>query len=91
MVLKLIENGGFVGRSRSAELDMQTLSADEKQVLEDFFLAKKDKSTSAGGKGRDQFQYVIAYQGKSISLSEIPPANKLLAGIIENLMAQLQY
>jgi hypothetical protein len=91
MVLKLIEAGGFIGRSKSAELDVNALSPDEQKVIRDFFSEKENKSTFSSGKSRDQFQYSIEFEGKSITLPEVPSENKMLSDIFEKLVDKLQY
>jgi hypothetical protein len=91
MVLKLIESGGFVGRSRSAALDISTLSIEEQHIIKDFLSKEHGRHLLPKENNRDRFQYSLVYEEKNISLPELPSDNKVLAQVFKKLIDNLRY
>jgi hypothetical protein len=92
MKVKLIQGGGFMGRSKSAEEDLTEYSPDVKQHLEDT-LEELQKSATANTDSakRDDFNYFIEYNGNRAQLSEDTELPKELHGLVDKLKNDLKY
>jgi hypothetical protein len=92
MKVKLIQGGGFIGRTKSAEEDLSGYSLDVKQQLENA-LAKLQKSAAINidSLKRDDFNYFIEYNGNRVQLSEDTELPKELHGLVDKLKNDLKY
>jgi hypothetical protein len=92
MKVKLIQGGGFMGRTKSAEEDLSGYSPDLKQHLVNT-LAKLQESATANTDSlkRDDFDYFIEYNGNRAKLSEDTELPKELHGLVDKLKNDLKY
>lgn len=90
MKVKLIQGGGFMGRTKSAEEDLSGYPLDVKQHLENAF-AKLQKSAANDSLKRDDLNYFIEYDGNRVQLSEGAELPKELHGLVDKLKNDLKY
>lgn len=92
MKVKLIQGGGFMGRSKSAEEELSGYSDDLKQHLENT-LAKLRGTPAARAASlkRDDFDYFIEYNGNRARLSEDTELPTELHSLVDKLKNDLKY
>jgi hypothetical protein len=92
MIVKLIQGGGFMGRTKSAEEDLSGYPSDVKEHLENT-LAQLQKSTTdnTDSAKRDDFNYFIEFNGNRVELSENSELPKELHGLVDKLKNDLKY
>jgi len=92
MKLKLIQTGGFAGRSKYAEEDLSSHPAALQQELDQHFpggnVQAKSNMTS---QSRDAFQYFLEYKGIRIALNEEIKASPYIEDLLQRLKEQLHY
>ena len=91
MKIKLIQAGGFMGRSKVAEEELTAYPTEVQQQLEETFSkAQQTPAAVPPSASRDAFHYLIVYKGKTIPLEAIKMTPEL-SGIIGQLKAKLKY
>ncbi|SEB05421.1 hypothetical protein [Pedobacter hartonius] len=92
MILKLIQSGGFAGRSRFAEEDLSCHSLKLQEYLDSHFSALQGKMMShLPPLQRDAFQYFVEYKGTRLPVDEKIKLEPEFAEILEMLKSKLHY
>jgi hypothetical protein len=92
MKVKLIQGGGFMGRTKTAEEDLSEYSLDVKQHLENT-VAKLQQSATANtdSEKRDDFDYFIEFNGNRAKLTEDAELPQELRSLVDKLKNDLKY
>jgi hypothetical protein len=91
MVLKLIQSGGFTGRTKLAEEDLSAYPPSlEKEVELLFAAVQAEGDVLQANATRDQLHYFVEYNNRRLPVSLINPSS-VLSNIIERLKKQLHY
>ncbi len=91
MKIKLIQSGGFMGRTKTAEEEVSFFSPEFQKFLENTFVhTPTDTSDTSPGASRDTFDYFLEYNGKALPLHVIPPS-PAFDQLLKSLKAKLHY
>ena len=92
MKLKLIQTGGFAGKSKYAEEDLSLHPAQLQQELEQHFpTAVVQTTASKASPSRDEFEYFLEYKGVRIALTDDMKATPVIEDLLKRLKEQLHY
>jgi hypothetical protein len=92
MKLKLIQSGGFMGRSKFAEEDLSCHSGELQESLDKHFSEFKMRPiTNDPPVQRDSTQYFVEYNGTRLPIDEEIKLKPELAEVLEKLKANLHY
>ncbi|CAM3949940.1 hypothetical protein SAMN06265348_104104 [Pedobacter westerhofensis] len=92
MKLKLIQSGGFAGRSKSAEEELSSYPKQVQEYLDGQIAAFQSKAALAPQSADpDSFRYFIEYKGSRIPCDDQIGQLPELAEIIIQLKAKLHY
>lgn len=90
MILKLIQSGGFLGRSKFAEKELSSFPKEIQDKISQLFSAENKYDTSSSVKGPDQLQYFLEYNNCRLPIISTA-VNPELETVINMLMQQLHY
>lgn len=92
MILKLIQAGSFVGRTKTSEEDVSALPEELQVQLAGLFSGAGSKPAQARAQSasRDKENYFIEYNGKTLPVQSVQPG-KDLGELIEKMKSNLQY
>jgi len=92
MKLKLIQTGGFAGKSKYAEEDLSLHPAQLQQELEQHFpMSIVQPTANKASQSRDAFEYFLEYKGIRVALTDDMKANPFIEDLLERLKDQLHY
>lgn len=92
MILKLIQSGGFAGKTKFAEEELSSASTGLQEYLHKRF-SEFPEEPAAGGPSaqRDAFQYFLEYNGTRLPLAEDTEMEPEFAAFLAQLKAKLHY
>lgn len=92
MKLKLIETGGFLGKSKSAVLDESTVSEELKKQMIDFIRSPDENNPQNPNKDRENYYWVLEEDdtqlAKKVSYPQLSPK---LKEIFDAMKQQLKF
>jgi len=92
MIVKLIQSGGFAGRSRFAEEDLSCHSPRLQEYLDNHFSSfQNSRMAHSPPLQRDTFQYFVEYKGTRLPVDEEIKLEPEFAEILEMLKSKLHY
>lgn len=91
MILKLIQSGGFLGRTKFAEEELSTFPKGIQDQINQLFSAVENKyDISSSVREPDQLQYFLEYNNCRLPISSTTISPELDA-LVHMLMQQLHY
>lgn len=91
MKIKLIQSGGFMGRTKVAEEEAASYPPVLQQHLENIFAhAQESTEAASSDTSRDAFSYFVEYNGKLLPLQAIKPTPEF-DKLLDTLKGKLHY
>jgi hypothetical protein len=92
MKLKLIQSGGFTGRSKFAEEDLSLYPGQLQSELDEHLASfQKNNGRSEKSSGRDVYKYYVEYKGVRFPVEEALFKSLQFSTLLNKLITQLHY